>query len=283
MFDGVEGVARPDGRSVRLKHKKGNDTVLKRKLVQLIFEGRALTLSDGFYFESVMRPAKDQPPVKTLLDERRAIEEHDGSAVFTVTSSQLQRGISATVTTEDSLCWFKDQHFGGEVNSRRVSIHPGPKEGGHRAMAHVWNDAVPDTGNINMMFLVDIALPEQEFDRLFRNIWLAKAPCRLRIELHIVCFQEAAEADLNPVGFPNNFVFEADEPIPVSLNGIYAEGSTLAPASAPLWVPDKQEPDEDEALAATRNLQSTMQKIEKALRWLLLFVVGIAVILLLRG
>jgi hypothetical protein len=49
----------------------------------------------------------------------------------------------------------------------------------------------------------------------------------LRIELHVVCFQEPVEAALNE-WFPNNFLFEADKAIPVKLDAIYARAVHLS-------------------------------------------------------
>ena len=193
MFKDVVGVSRPDGRSVTLKHKKGKDTVLERTLVQLNFEGRALTASDGFYYENETRLAEGQPPINEFYGD--AIQKHDGPLVFTVTSSRLHPTISGDVTSEDRLYWFKDQSFGGEVKRKHVQINKADR---YLATADVWNDALPDTGNINMMFLMSVLLPAQEFDRLFRNIWLATTPCRLRLVTNVVCFQEPIEAALNP-------------------------------------------------------------------------------------
>jgi hypothetical protein len=274
MFKEIVGVARPDGRSVALKHKKGEDIVLEQRVVQLVLQGRAVTVSDGFYFENETRLAEGQPPLNEIYDSE-AIEKHDGPLVFTVTGSRPYPRITAEVTTEDHLYWFKDQNFGGEVNRKRVEIIPTDL---HRATARVWNDALPDSGAINMVFAVTILLPGKEFERLFRNIWVAKTPCRLRLVTHMVCFQEPTEAAFN-VFFPNDFLFEQDKPIPAKLESIHAEQSTLAPVNIPRIVADEQE---DPALAASQRLQATMQSIEKALWWMLLFVVTIAAILILR-
>jgi hypothetical protein len=105
--------------------------------VQLILGGRALTLSDGFYFGNETRPAKDQPPVRGMVEAFEIIEEHD-RPVFTVISSTLYPSIRAEVTTEDNLYWFKDETFGGEVTRRYVSIKRGAEMERYIAMAHVY-------------------------------------------------------------------------------------------------------------------------------------------------
>jgi hypothetical protein len=232
-------------------------------------EARAVTVTDGFYFDNVTRPAEGLDPV--LDYPERAIKEHGGPPVFTVTKSSPQPSIRANLTSDDNLYWFKGQSF-DEIKNKVVNIH---KSDQHYAQVNVWNDALHETGNINMMFLLSIRLPAQEFDRLIKNLWVANAPCRLRLEQHIVCLQEQVEADLNPVGFPNNYVFEVGPAIPVMFEGIYIEQSTIAPASITRIPSDDDE--EFDPLAANRQLQALVQKIEKRLLWLLVFVAAIAV------
>ena len=53
MLSAVEGVVRStDGHTVTLKHKNGKESLLELGMQLLILEGRALTLWDGFSFES---------------------------------------------------------------------------------------------------------------------------------------------------------------------------------------------------------------------------------------
>jgi hypothetical protein len=106
-------------------------------------------------------------------------------------------------------------------------------------------------------------------------VWSARPPCRLRVDVHIVCFGES----------PFTILLAADESIPTKLDEICANQSTLGPLPV---VSDKQDDrfleaqveQNDPMLAATRRLQSTMLSIRKALWWMLGFVVVIAVILI---
>ena len=268
MLDVVVGVVRStDGRSVTLKHKKGKESVLKRTMEYLVLEGRALTIWDGFGFENEAR----SPEGQLLGDEYEAIEKSD-RPVFTPVSSKSNSGITADVTTGPRLYWFKEGTV-GEVTRRSLTIRRGERSDRRLATAIVHPDLEGGTGE----FSLSLVLPDQQFERLLRTVWSARPPCRLRVDVHIVCFGES----------PLTILLAADKSIPTKLDEIYANQSTLGPLPV---VSDKQDDrlieaqveQNDPMLAAIRRLQSTMLSIKKALWWSLAFVVVIAIIAFLR-
>jgi hypothetical protein len=286
VFKDIERVVRTSERSVALKRKKKEDTVLKRRLALLVLEGRAVTVRDEFDYETETRAAEGQPPL-SLGEELRAIEEHNGSVVFTVTGSELRPSINFDITTNDNLYWFNDDGF-GEIECKSMEIAPAPTELGHWYSASVYNDAPRETGNTNMTFLFDLRLPKAEFERLFQKLWLGRGQSQLRVVLNVVCFQEPLEAAYND-WFPNNLLFEVGGPIPVKLKSIHAEQATLAPANfSPIIVDEDESLDEQEDLSneeyilvTIRRVHSTMKGIEKMLWWTVNLVGVIAVILVL--
>jgi hypothetical protein len=173
--------AEKQGASALLLHQeKGQPTKLVRRLGMFWFASSSIHLKNRINYSSKARTFEGRD-LGGLVETAEYLSTEGSNPFFDVLSVDASVVISCEATCRDRFYGFKNETF-VEFKKIRIDIHSSSPS---RALLHPISDSEDDYHLLH----IEVCLEKDQFDSLFRHLWISPTPATIRVAVSVPCFQ----------------------------------------------------------------------------------------------
>jgi hypothetical protein len=194
MLKGIQRVEKSGASRILLHKDQGKTEDLVRTITTLHLTVTDLTLRSTASFDSKVR-THEGTDLHGIIGATEYLRSDGSAPFFDVLSASTGAAATGTATCEDRLYAFEGENL-RRIERIRLRVQPGTPA---RAVVHCLIDDEPPLAQ------VDVILAQDQFDALFRHLWISPTPAILRVAISPICFQYAM-AGMAP-GYPEDVVF----------------------------------------------------------------------------
>jgi hypothetical protein len=268
MLKDVQRVEKSGASRILLHKDNGKTEDLVRTITTLHLTVTDLALRSTASFDSKIR-THEGADLHGIIGATEHLRSDGSAPFFDVLSASTGAAATGTATCEDRLYAFEGENL-RRIERIRLRVQSGTPA---RAVVHcLIDDDEPPLAQ------VDVILAQDQFDALFRHLWISPTPAILRVAISPTCFQYAMAGMAS--GYPEDVVFQGGVTT-AQIDDVAIEKRLSAPAASDTADGTPAEAPADPSLARLDVIRKHADRIATSLKRIEFFAgltVGIFVI-----